>query len=63
MEVESDVKTVMVHYACDDCGGNVQSSNDRMLLTDPPKFEHHCADCEKKYMMLHRYPYMRHVQT
>lgn len=60
MEKDFEVKTKLVKYLCDDCGGEVQYDDGNILTTYPPKFIHECASCGKVYMFDHKYPYTKY---
>lgn len=60
MEKDVEVKTKLVNYLCDDCGGVVDYSDGNMLLSTPPKFKHACRDCHKEYIFTHKYPYTKY---
>lgn len=53
-EIESDVRTVLVDYICDEenCGGCVvkDSSKPMLVMSDPPEIPHRCMNCGKEYM-------------
>lgn len=61
MESETPVQTLLARYHCDDCGGLVEYTDGNMLMTNPPKFEHSCDSCGKKYIFFHKYPYTKYV--
>lgn len=62
VERETEVKTILVQYRCDDCGGNVVKNTDSsILLTNPPKFRHCCESCGKEYLFIQSYPYTKYV--
>ena len=65
LEKEIEVKTMLVTFDCDDCGGNVikNTGEQTMILTNPPKFKHHCEKCDKEYLFNHHYPYTRYIYS
>lgn len=62
MELENEVRTMLVTYRCDDCGGEVKYSDGNMLLSHPVKFKHSCISCDKVYLFNHKYPYTKYIQ-
>lgn len=63
MERENEVKTILVNYDCDECGGNVvkNTGEQTIILTKPPMFKHHCEGCSKEYLFTHNYPYTKYI--
>jgi hypothetical protein len=60
MEKEYEVKTLLLKYFCDDCQGEVLYKDGNILMSDPPKFKHHCVNCNKEYLFNHKYPYTKY---
>lgn len=63
MEKSTPVETILVDYQCDveECNGIVEYKDGKMLMSNPPRFEHRCNSCNKKYTFFHKYPYTKYV--
>lgn len=46
---------VELHYYCDDCKVEVESTG-RVLTSNPLKFVHQCPNCGKEYWLEQSYP-------
>jgi hypothetical protein len=55
-EVRTEVQVHIVRGYCD-CGGEY-TPDGKMLLTNPPKYPHHCSDCDDRQIFLFTYPRM-----
>lgn len=56
MEKSVEVQTILTNYHCDDCDDRITYEDGRMLLGNPPLFEHQCTGCKRKYTFYHKYP-------
>ena len=62
MEVEYDVKTVLVRMKCDKCKEGFMEKDGNIILTSyPPRFPHKCNYCGHRENYTVQYPYTKSI--
>ena len=64
METETEMRIIMVDMFCSNCNtGFMERSNNIMLTSNPPQYEHICRLCGYKEVYTKVYPYMKYVKA
>lgn len=64
MEIEGEVKTVLVKMKCDKCRkGYMENDGNVVFPSFPPQFSHKCSCCGNRENYTVRYPYVKYVTT
>lgn len=62
MEVVAEVKTLLTHRKCSNCGeGLMERVGDTVYPTSPPIYPHKCNNCGSESGYTVEYPYIRYV--
>ncbi len=51
-----EVKVVGIDYICDNCNTGVMEATGKMLMVDPPQWEHKCNHCSATRNFPQKYP-------
>jgi hypothetical protein len=64
MEVEVEIKPVLVTLCCDKCGTEIDTSGVSATVVDGVKvIPSKCPKCEHETQQTKRYPYVKHVRV
>ena len=62
MEVESEVKTVLVKMKCEKCGEGFMGKDGSVVFPSfPPQFPHKCNNCGHIENYTKQYPYVKYL--
>ena len=56
MELREKVTVTLVNRACAHCGFKLVST-EKIIMNNPPRYEHICYACSKVYVFEKQYPY------
>lgn len=62
MEVENEVKTIIIRMQCDKCGkGFMEPYGGAVLMSNPPLYPHKCSCCGHTENYTVQYPYTKYI--